>query len=77
MPVRTLPTCFLAVLPVGAAFAQVTGAELDSAMRAIEPKVIEARRDLHAHPELSNRETRTADIVAKRLRALGAARRLA
>jgi amidohydrolase len=71
MPVRTLPTWFLAVLPVGAAFAQVTGAELDAATRAIEPKVIETRRDLHAHPELSNRETRTAEVVAKRLRALG------
>src|SRR6185295_18168382 len=41
------------------------------AAKAIEPKVIETRRDLHAHPELSNRETRTADVVAKRLKALG------
>lgn len=29
------------------------------------------RRDLHRHPELSNREVRTAGIVAERLRALG------
>lgn len=50
--------------------ADITNAELDSAAQAVEPKVIEWRRDFHAHPELSNREVRTADIVAKRLRAL-------
>ena len=29
------------------------------------------RRDFHQHPELGNRETRTAAIVAERLRSLG------
>lgn len=52
------------------ATADITSAELDSAAKAVEPKVIEWRRDFHAHPELSNREVRTADVVAKRLRAL-------
>lgn len=33
--------------------------------------MIEWRRDFHAHPELSNREVRTAGIVAKHLRGLG------
>jgi len=33
--------------------------------------VIALRRDLHAHPELGFQETRTAEIVAKRLRELG------
>ena len=37
----------------------------------IEPKVIEWRRDFHAHPELGNNEIRTAEIVAKHLRSLG------
>ena len=37
----------------------------------IEPKVIEWRRDFHEHPELGNRETRTAGIIAKELKALG------
>lgn len=60
----------LALLATPAA-AQVTSPQLETAARAIEPKVIEWRRDLHAHPELSNRETRTAELVAKRLRALG------
>jgi metal-dependent amidase/aminoacylase/carboxypeptidase family protein len=34
-------------------------------------KLVELRRDLHRHPELSGREVRTADIVAKQLTALG------
>lgn len=37
---------------------------------AIEPKVIAWRRDFHQHPELSNREFRTAEIVAAHLRKL-------
>ncbi|UCE05353.1 MAG: amidohydrolase [bacterium] len=37
----------------------------------IESKVIEWRRDFHQHPELSNREFRTAQKVADHLRALG------
>jgi amidohydrolase len=45
--------------------------ELASAARALDAKVIEWRRDFHEHPELSNRETRTADVVAKRLRSYG------
>ncbi|GMV95753.1 MAG: amidohydrolase [Phycisphaerae bacterium] len=38
---------------------------------AIYPRLVELRRDLHMHPELSNREERTARLVADRLRALG------
>jgi amidohydrolase len=38
---------------------------------AVLPKVVGWRRDLHAHPELSNQETRTAKLVADHLRALG------
>jgi len=36
----------------------------------LHPGVIAIRRDLHMHPELGFRETRTAGIVADRLRAL-------
>ncbi len=53
------------------AHADLTPAGLDAAVDAIEPRVIEWRRDFHRHPELSNRETRTAEVVAKRLRAMG------
>jgi amidohydrolase len=38
---------------------------------ALEAAVIAWRRDLHQHPELGNREFRTAAIVAEHLRALG------
>jgi amidohydrolase len=44
---------------------------IDSAAAAVESRVIAWRRDLHEHPELGNRETRTAAIVAEHLRALG------
>jgi amidohydrolase len=37
----------------------------------LESKVIAWRRDFHANPELGNRETRTAAIIAKHLRDLG------
>ena len=43
---------------------------LDTHAAAIEPDVIEWRRDIHANPELSNREFRTAALVADHLRAL-------
>ena len=52
---------------------EVTVARNDkiSAAEALRPKLIETRRDLHMHPELSNREERTARVVADKLRALG------
>lgn len=37
----------------------------------LEQQVIEWRRDIHQHPELSNREFRTAALVAEHLRDLG------
>src|SRR5688500_16329378 len=54
-----------------AAGTRITSAQIDAAAKAIEPKTIEWRRDFHSHPELGNREVRTAEQVAKRLRALG------
>jgi amidohydrolase len=44
---------------------------IDSAAQALEAQVIAWRRDMHAHPELGNREFRTAGIVAEHLRRLG------
>jgi amidohydrolase len=43
---------------------------IDAAATEITPTLISTRRDLHQHPELGFRETRTAGIVADRLRAL-------
>lgn len=37
----------------------------------LEQKIIDWRRDLHQHPELSNREFRTSKVVAEHLKALG------
>lgn len=37
----------------------------------LAPRLVETRRDLHRHPELGFRETRTARLIADRLRALG------
>jgi len=69
-----LPPLAIAITLSGAAQAAgtaITGAQIDAAAKAVEPKTIEWRRDFHAHPELSNREVRTAEQIAKRLRALG------
>lgn len=38
---------------------------------SLRDKLVEQRRDFHMHPELSNREERTARVVVERLRALG------
>jgi len=44
---------------------------IDDASKQVEAKVIACRRDIHQHPELGNRETRTSKIIADRLRELG------
>ncbi len=46
-------------------------ATVDKLSVAVTQKVIEWRRDIHQHPELSNREYRTARIVAGYLKSLG------
>lgn len=46
-------------------------AEIDRRAAQIESKAISWRRDLHEHPELPNREVRTAKIVADHLLSLG------
>ncbi len=42
-----------------------------SAIDAMYPKLVETRRELHRHPELSNQEERTARFIALRLKELG------
>jgi amidohydrolase len=54
-----------------AAHAQDPKAGLATSFDDVEPRVIAWRHDFHQHPELSNREFRTAEIVARHLRELG------
>jgi amidohydrolase len=42
-----------------------------AAVDALEPELVELRRDLHAHPELAWQEVRTTTMVADRLAAAG------
>jgi len=44
---------------------------LDTDIKNIEPKVIEWRHYFHEHPELSNREYKTAEKIAAHLKGLG------
>lgn len=44
---------------------------VDAAVTAVTPKVVTWRRDIHQHPELGNREFRTAKLVAEHLTGLG------
>ncbi len=63
--------CLLARTALPATPASVTDADIKAATDAVVPRVALTRRDLHRHPELSNREERTGKLVAERLRALG------
>jgi amidohydrolase len=47
------------------------GPNLDDEYNSIEKKVLEWRRDFHQNPELSNREFKTAEKIAKHLKSLG------
>src|SRR5882762_708138 len=66
----SLPVILLFVLSATAQKKDIS-ALIDAAADKIEPKTIAWRRDFHQHPELGNREFRTAKIVADHLRALG------
>ena len=69
MPRPVLALFALALVPA-LSLAQAAP-DLDAAAQAVQPKVVEWRRDLHRHPELGNEEVRTARVVADHLRALG------
>jgi amidohydrolase len=72
---RPIRTAMYSAALLAAVFAPQASAaarpEVDAAVRAVHDDVVAWRRDFHAHPELSNREQRTAAEVAKALRALG------
>lgn len=70
---RTLPWLGALALAAVAAPAAAQGADaaVAAAVDRLAPRIVEIRHDLHQNPELSNRETRTAGVVARHLRALG------
>ncbi len=46
-------------------------AAIGERITSLTAELIDVRRDLHAHPELSREETRTTDLLARRLEAAG------
>ncbi|MFH4968257.1 amidohydrolase [Gaetbulibacter sp. M240] len=52
-------------------YAAQAQSDLEQQFLALESEVIEWRRDFHEHPELSNREFRTAEKIAEHLKSLG------
>ncbi|GAB2499929.1 M20 family metallopeptidase [Arenimonas alkanexedens] len=66
---RLLLVTALAAALCGPAAAQPVDVEALAA--TVDAKVQAWRRDIHQHPELGNREVRTAKLVAEHLRALG------
>jgi len=64
------PVCL--ALPASAQSAPSrTARQVDALLPQVMPRVVEWRRDIHQHPELSNREVRTAKLVADELTRLG------
>ena len=62
---------WFALLLGTAAYSQSREERVAKAAEALNPKLIELRRDFHMHPELSNREERTGRVIAEKLRAMG------
>lgn len=72
-PPSHLPTIVLLfiICPYIAAQKNDLAIKIGIAADKIESRVISWRQDIHEHPELGNREVRTAALVAKHLQSLG------
>src|SRR5688500_16291271 len=55
----------------GVGQAQTFDRDVSVLVEKISPQAIALRQQIHQNPELSNREVKTAEMVAKRLRDLG------
>lgn len=72
MAVMSMPAPVSAANAAGQAAADASlAAQIDQLASHVQEQMVAWRRDLHEHPELSNREVRTADVVADHLRKLG------
>ena len=68
---RPIPLFTLPLLCLPAVLAAQSDADIAASVARIAPKMIEIRHDIHRNPELGNRETRTAALVAAELTRLG------
>ncbi|MBA3444739.1 MAG: amidohydrolase, partial [Gemmatimonadales bacterium] len=57
--------------PLPELLAQSADVPIASAADRVAPQMIEYRHAIHRHPELGNREVKTAELVARHLRELG------
>ena len=67
---RSLLALALAVILASPLHAAETS-QIQAMVQQQLPQVTEWRRDFHQHPELSNREVRTSELVAKELKKMG------
>ncbi|MFO1320328.1 MAG: amidohydrolase [Burkholderiales bacterium] len=70
-PRSLLPFVVSLAVAAPALAAETLPDRLDREVKALESRIVSWRRDIHSHPELSNRETRTGTLVAAHLRSLG------
>ena len=68
---NTLKSLLCLAVCLHSSFTHALPANIQPKIDAVMPKVVTWRRDFHQHPELSNQEFRTAEIIADHLRALG------
>ncbi|HEU5219452.1 MAG TPA: amidohydrolase [Gemmatimonadales bacterium] len=66
-----LVTCALLPMRLSAQAPSRLAHDVDVGTERVLPSVVAWRRDIHQHPELSNREVRTAKLVADHLTRLG------
>ncbi|TVQ04429.1 MAG: amidohydrolase [Balneolaceae bacterium] len=71
LPLWIITCLFLQAGMVNAQQHNLFSPDLQILIESVEDKVIEWRRDIHQHPELGNREFRTAALVADHLRSIG------
>lgn len=67
----TATACLLAAAASASAASPASDAEVSALVERYSAASIRQRQDIHGNPELSNRETRTAELVAAHLRSLG------
>jgi amidohydrolase len=68
---KLLCALFVLITAFSPVFSATLDEQIDAAAMKILPQVIEWRRQIHQHPELSNREFKTSAMIADYLKTLG------